>query len=168
MSKLERRINSPRASLTRELWTTKRRRPLKTRQAKARAGRNKPTAGRAATGSVVALAGSAARRWQATAHCGPSCRRASERRAALKERTKNRFTNRSSGPGETLRASLAHTGRRCHGTPPLSETRLWICRRRRRIRRECTGSTACASSARRGRAAAAIERGCPSRCHHRQ
>src|SRR6266849_10369878 len=57
---------------------------------------------------------------------------------------------------------------RCHGTPPFSETCLWICRRRRRIRRECAGSTACAASARRGRAAAAIERGCPSRCHHRR
>jgi len=42
---------------------------------------------------------------------------------------------------------------RCHGTPPFSETRLWICRRRRRIRRERTGSTACAASARRERAA---------------
>jgi hypothetical protein len=53
--------------------------------------------------------------WQATerwrwAYCGPTCRRASEWRAALKERTKNRFTNRSSGPGETLCASLARTG----------------------------------------------------------
>src|SRR6266704_6055714 len=56
---------------------------------------------------------------------------------------------------------------RCHGTPPLSETGLWICRGRRRIRRECTGSTADAASARRRRSAATVGRGCPSCCHHR-
>src|ERR1700686_3298125 len=56
---------------------------------------------------------------------------------------------------------------RCHGTPPLSQTRLWICRGRCRAGRECTGSTAYAASARRRRTAAAFERGCPSRCHYR-
>src|SRR5258706_12523646 len=54
-----------------------------------------------------------------------------------------------------------------HGTPRFSETRLWFCRGRRRAGRKRTGSTAYAASARRGRIAAAVERGCPSRCHPR-
>jgi hypothetical protein len=56
---------------------------------------------------------------------------------------------------------------RCHGTPPLSEIGIWICRGRGCAGRERTGSTVCAASARRGRTAAAVERGCTSRCHYR-
>src|SRR5467141_3986417 len=57
---------------------------------------------------------------------------------------------------------------RCHGTPPFSETGLWICRGRCRAGRERTGRAAAAASARRGRTAATVERGCPSRCRHRR
>src|SRR5712675_2214254 len=57
---------------------------------------------------------------------------------------------------------------RCHGTPPFSETGLWICRGRCCAGRERTGRAAAAASSRRGRTAAAVERGCPSRCHHRR
>src|SRR5258706_3768836 len=55
-----------------------------------------------------------------------------------------------------------------HGTPRFSETRLWICRGRRRAGRKRTGRAAYAASARRGRAAAAVKRGRPSRRHHRR
>ena len=57
---------------------------------------------------------------------------------------------------------------RCHGTPPFSETGPWICRGRCRAGRERTGRATAAASARRGRTAAAVKRGCPSRRHHRR
>src|SRR5258707_7344896 len=80
---------------------------------------------------------------------------------------RTRFSDRSSRPAKlSWHHSHARRGR-CHGTPPFSETRLWICRGRRGAGRKRTGSTAYAASARRGRIAAAVERGCPSRCNHR-
>src|SRR6266436_3562433 len=81
---------------------------------------------------------------------------------------RTRFSDRSSRPAKLSRHHSHARRGRCHGTPPFSETRLWICRGRCRASRERTGSTAYAASARGGRTAVAVERGCPSRCHQRR
>ena len=57
---------------------------------------------------------------------------------------------------------------RCHGTPPLSETRLWICRRRRGDGRQRPCRTACAASACSRRTVAALGRRRASRCYQRR
>jgi hypothetical protein len=57
---------------------------------------------------------------------------------------------------------------RCHGTPPLSETRLWICRRRRSAGRQRPCRTACAASACSRRTVAALGRRRASRCYQRR
>src|SRR5215212_3235657 len=54
--------------------------------------------------------------------------------------------------------------RRCDGTPPLSETRLWICRGRHRACSERAGRAADAGAARRRRQTAHRSR-CPARRH---
>src|SRR4030081_2695451 len=79
------------------------------------------------------------------------------------------FSERSFRRIQTLTRSPLHPRRgRCHGTPPLFETCLWIWRGCGRAGRERAGRAACAASARRRRAAAVWERGCSSRCHHRR
>src|SRR4030081_626419 len=79
------------------------------------------------------------------------------------------FSERSFRRIQTLPRITRHTRRgRCHGTPPLFETCLWIWRECGRAGRERAGRAACAASARRTRAAAVWQRGCSSRCHHRR
>ena len=56
----------------------------------------------------------------------------------------------------------------CHGTPRLSETRLWICRRRRGDGRQRPCRTACAASACSRRTVAALGRRRASRCYQRR
>ncbi|MDB5577118.1 MAG: hypothetical protein JWR80_2294 [Bradyrhizobium sp.] len=54
---------------------------------------------------------------------------------------------------------------RCHGTPPLSETRFWICRRRGSAGRGRRGRAACAATTRRP---AAWKQRCASGGHDRR
>jgi hypothetical protein len=72
----------------------------------------------------------------------------------------------------TQRNSLRHPrcardvqGRRCDGAPPFSETRLWICRRRRRACCE-RESRAAAADIGGTRPCASARRGCGTRGHH--
>ncbi len=68
----------------------------------------------------------------------------------------------------SLRITRSGRRGRCHGTPPLSETRLWICRRRRGDGRQRPCRTACAASACSGRTVAALGRRRASRCYQRR
>src|SRR6185369_720438 len=74
------------------------------------------------------------------------------------------FTARSSRRLETLFFAPSRRRRRCDGTPPLSETRLWICRGRHRACSERAGRAADAGAARRRRQTAYWSR-CPTRRH---
>jgi hypothetical protein len=57
------------------------------------------------------------------------------------------FSGHSSARSETLSVIYATARRRCHGTPPLSETRLWPRRRRDRAGCERAGCAAVAGFA---------------------
>src|SRR5712664_834710 len=75
------------------------------------------------------------------------------------------FSDHSSRRNETLFVTHDEQGRRCDGTPPFSETRLWICCRRRRACCEREGRAAAADSGgTRPRATARRSRG--TRGHH--
>src|SRR3954466_7346247 len=68
--------------------------------------------------------------------------------------------------GASKLSIFAHSRRRrrCDGTPPLSETRLWICRGRHRACSERAGRPADAGAARQRRQTAR-QSGCPTRRH---
>ena len=74
------------------------------------------------------------------------------------------FTAHSSRRLETLFLAHNRRRRRCDGTPPLSETRLWICRGRHRACCKRAGRAADADAARRRRQTA-HQSGCPTRRH---
>jgi len=77
------------------------------------------------------------------------------------------FTAHSSRHLETLFLAYSRRRRRCDGTPPLSETRLWTCRGRRRACSERAGRAADAGAARRRRQTARQSR-CGARRHFRR
>jgi hypothetical protein len=91
---------------------------------------------------------------QATRSMGPCFRRDDVGVLALRWEP-IRFSERSSARGETLFITHHLPGRRCHGTPTLSETHLWICCRRDGACCEREGGAAAAGFATTGPLAAA-------------
>jgi hypothetical protein len=78
-------------------------------------------------------------------------------------RRRIRFSDRSSPRNETPGITHHLPGRRCHGTPPLSETHLWICCRRDSVCCKREGGTAAAGFT--SGPCAAARRGRGSRCY---
>src|SRR5437773_3063359 len=84
--------------------------------------------------------------------------------ASFAPKLNTQFTARSSRHAETLFFARSRRRRRCYGTPPLSETRLWICRGRCRACSERAGRAADAGAARR-RCQTARQSRCATRRH---